>query len=53
MEDTVREIAALARELAVETEHGRLPDALLEKLRSSGLMNAGAPGDAGGLGLPP
>jgi alkylation response protein AidB-like acyl-CoA dehydrogenase len=53
MEDTVREIAALARELAVETEHGRLPDALLEKLRSSGLMNAGAPGDAGGLELPP
>jgi hypothetical protein len=32
MEDTVHEIAALARELAVETEHGRLPDALLEKL---------------------
>jgi hypothetical protein len=53
MEDTVREIAALARELAVETEHGRLPDALLEKLRSSGLMNAGAPGDAGGLEVPP
>ena len=53
MEETICEIAALARELAVETEHGRLPDALLEELRSSGLMNAGAPRDAGGLELPP
>jgi alkylation response protein AidB-like acyl-CoA dehydrogenase len=54
VEEAVAEIAALARELAGETEHGRrLPDALLGELRSSGLMNAGAPREAGGLELPP
>ncbi len=48
------EIAALARELAPETERERrLPDALLEELRLSGLMNAGAPQDVGGLELAP
>jgi alkylation response protein AidB-like acyl-CoA dehydrogenase len=47
-------IRELARELAPETEEGRsLPDALLAELRSSGLMNAGAPREVGGLELPP
>ena len=54
MEEEVRAIAALARELADETEaQRRLPDALLERLRACGLMNAGAPREAGGLELPP
>lgn len=54
MQETVQEIAGLARELAAETEAGRrLPDALLSQLRSSGLMNAGAPREVGGLELPP
>ncbi len=54
MEEEVRAIAALARELADETEAQRcLPDALLERLRASGLMNAGAPREVGGLELPP
>ena len=48
------EIAALARELAPETERERrLPEALLGELRASGLMNAGAPQEDGGLELPP
>ncbi len=47
-------IAALARELAPDTEAARrLPEALLDRLRASGLMNAGAPREAGGLELPP
>ncbi len=50
----MREIAGLARELAGETEQGRsLPEALLVELRSSGLMRAGAPHEAGGLELAP
>src|SRR6185312_1126526 len=54
MEEEVRAIAALARELADETEaQRRLPDALLERLRASGLMNAGAPREVGGLELAP
>ena len=54
MEKAVAEIAALARELADDTEQGRrLPEVLLAELRSSGLMNAGAPREAGGLELPP
>jgi alkylation response protein AidB-like acyl-CoA dehydrogenase len=54
VEQLVKEIAALARELAEETDRlRRLPDPLLERLRSSGLMNAGAPLEAGGLELPP
>jgi len=52
--ENVREIAALARELAEETEaNRRLPEPLLDRLRDSGLMNAGAPREAGGLELPP
>ncbi len=48
------DIAALARELAPETEATRrLPAPLLDRLRASGLMNAGAPQEAGGLELPP
>jgi indole-3-acetate monooxygenase len=54
MEALVREIATLARELAGTTESGRcLPDPLLARLRSSRLMNAGAPREAGGLELAP
>jgi alkylation response protein AidB-like acyl-CoA dehydrogenase len=54
MEEVVDGIAARARELAGETEAGRaLPEALLGELRSSGLMNAGAPHEVGGLELPP
>src|SRR6185312_7850004 len=54
MEEEVRAIAALARELADETEaERRLPEALLARLRASGLMNAGAPREAGGLELAP
>jgi alkylation response protein AidB-like acyl-CoA dehydrogenase len=52
--DSVQEIAALARELAEETEaNRRLPEPLLERLRDSGLMNAGAPRESGGLELSP
>jgi alkylation response protein AidB-like acyl-CoA dehydrogenase len=52
--EEVQEIAALARELAEETERERrLPEALLSRLRRSGLMNAGAPSDVGALELPP
>src|SRR5256885_7009398 len=44
VEEAVQEIAGLARELAGETERERrLPEALLTRLRASGLMNAGAP----------
>jgi alkylation response protein AidB-like acyl-CoA dehydrogenase len=54
VEEAVQEIAALARELADVTEaERRLPADLLERLRGSGLMNAGAPSEAGGLELPP
>ncbi len=54
MSQDVQEIAALARELAPETEATRrLPTPLLDRLRASGLMNAGAPQEAGGLELPP
>src|SRR5438270_8871073 len=53
VEETVDEIAELARELAAETEHRRLPDAVLDALRASGLMNAGAPREVGGLELAP
>jgi alkylation response protein AidB-like acyl-CoA dehydrogenase len=50
----VAEIAALANELAPATERERrLPDALLERLRASGLLLAGAPREAGGLELAP
>jgi len=54
IEREAAEIAALARELAPETEREhRLPDPLVERLRNSGLMLAGAPRDAGGLELDP
>jgi alkylation response protein AidB-like acyl-CoA dehydrogenase len=46
--------AALARELAATTERERaLPGALLEELRASGLMRAGAPAALGALEAPP
>ena len=46
-------ISALARELAPRTERERrLPGQLVERLRESGLMLAGAPEEAGGLELP-
>ena len=48
------EISALARELAPETERKRqLPGELVDRLRDSGLMLAGAPQEAGGLELDP
>jgi alkylation response protein AidB-like acyl-CoA dehydrogenase len=54
VEEVVPQIAALSRELAAQTETARcLPEPLLDALRSSGLMNAGAPREAGGLELPP
>lgn len=49
-----REISALARELAPETERRRrLADDLVARLRESGLMLAGAPREVGGLELAP
>jgi alkylation response protein AidB-like acyl-CoA dehydrogenase len=49
-----REISALARELAPETERQRrLSDELVSRLRASGLMLAGAPREVGGLELAP
>jgi indole-3-acetate monooxygenase len=49
-----REIGAIARELAVDIERGHcLPDALLFRLRDSGLLRAGAPVEVGGLELAP
>jgi alkylation response protein AidB-like acyl-CoA dehydrogenase len=50
----VNRAAALARELAVRTERERkLPDELVDELRASGLMRAGAPATLGALQLPP
>ncbi|HEY4428905.1 MAG TPA: acyl-CoA dehydrogenase family protein [Solirubrobacteraceae bacterium] len=49
-----RDAGALARELAATTERERaLPDALLERLRGTGLMTAGAPAALGALEAPP
>jgi alkylation response protein AidB-like acyl-CoA dehydrogenase len=49
-----REIAAIARDLAIDIERGRcLPDALLVPLRDSGLLRAGAPVEVEGLELAP
>jgi indole-3-acetate monooxygenase len=49
-----REISALARELAPETERQRrLADDLVSRLRTSGLMLAGAPREVGALELAP
>ena len=54
IERAAREISELARELAPETERERqLADALVARLRASGLMNAGAPHEVGGLELAP
>jgi len=54
IEAVARDIAALARELAGETELGRrLPGELVGRLRESGLLWAGAPFEAGGLELAP
>jgi alkylation response protein AidB-like acyl-CoA dehydrogenase len=54
IEATAREISALARELAPQTERERrLPDELVRRLRASGLMLAGAPQEACGLELDP
>jgi indole-3-acetate monooxygenase len=50
----VNRAAALARELAARTERERkLPDELVDELRASGLMRAGAPATLGALQLPP
>jgi len=54
LQGVAREISALARELALETERlRRLSDALVSSLRESGLMLAGAPREVGGLALAP
>ena len=54
IQGVAREISALARELAAETERQRrLPDDLVSRLRASGLMLAGAPREVGGLELAP
>jgi alkylation response protein AidB-like acyl-CoA dehydrogenase len=54
IQGVAREISALGRKLAPETEHGRrLPDELVSRLRASGLMLAGAPREVGGLELSP
>jgi indole-3-acetate monooxygenase len=54
IQDVAREISALARELAPETERQRrLCDQLVLRLRESGLMLAGAPREVGGLELAP
>jgi alkylation response protein AidB-like acyl-CoA dehydrogenase len=54
VEETVQQIAGLARQLADETENGRrIADGLLVGLRSSGLMNAGAPREVGALEMAP
>jgi alkylation response protein AidB-like acyl-CoA dehydrogenase len=49
-----RVVSAMARELAEEIERGRrLPEALVTRLRESGLLRAGAPLEVGGLELEP
>ena len=54
IEAEAQAISAMARGLAVEIERGRrLPDALLGRLRDSGLLRAGAPHEVGGLELAP
>jgi alkylation response protein AidB-like acyl-CoA dehydrogenase len=52
--DVARGISALASRLAEETERRRqLPDELVARLRDSGLLDAGAPVEVGGLELAP
>jgi alkylation response protein AidB-like acyl-CoA dehydrogenase len=54
IEASAREIAGLARELADETERlRRLPDELVERLRTSGLLRGGAPTEVDALELAP
>jgi alkylation response protein AidB-like acyl-CoA dehydrogenase len=54
IEEAARRISVLARELAAESDRQRrLPDELVSRLRASGLMLAGAPGEVGGTELPP
>jgi alkylation response protein AidB-like acyl-CoA dehydrogenase len=54
LDSTAAQISAQAGELAGETESLRaLPERLLESLRASGLMRAGAPADVGAPELPP
>jgi alkylation response protein AidB-like acyl-CoA dehydrogenase len=50
----LKSIASMAGELAQETERRReLPGELVERLRDSGLLRAGAPREVEGLELPP
>ena len=54
IEAVARDISALARELAAETERRRqLPDELVARLRDSGLLRAGAPVEVAALELAP
>src|SRR6266852_3541315 len=54
IEGVARDISALARELAAETESRRqLADELVVRLRDFGLLRAGAPVEVGGLELAP
>ena len=54
LEPSVRQLAALAAELAPDTERRRqLAPEVLAELRSSGLMRAGAPAELGALELAP
>jgi indole-3-acetate monooxygenase len=51
---TTRRIADAARNMWSEIDSARrLPDELVQMLRDSGLLRAGAPTEAGGLELPP
>ena len=54
VERVARDISSMARELAPEIERGRqLPGELLDHLRRSGLLRAGAPREVGALELAP
>lgn len=54
VEVTTRRIADAARKMWSEIDSARcLPDELVEMLRDSGLLRAGAPTEVGGLELPP
>ena len=54
VERVARDISSMARELAPETERGRqLPGELLDHLRRSGLLRAGAPSEVEALELAP
>jgi indole-3-acetate monooxygenase len=54
VERVARDISSMARELAPEIERGRqLPGELLDHLRRSGLLRAGAPSEVGALELAP